>query len=74
MSTFLRPGVLDIIDIILFEMLHSALYLFGLLALGRLCLVLFVRIVLGDSVAEWSACWTRVQEGPGSNCSRDALG
>jgi len=26
------------------------------------------------SVAEWLACWTQAQKGPGSNCSRDAVG
>jgi len=26
------------------------------------------------SVAEWLACWTQAQEGPGSNRSRDAVG
>ena len=30
--------------------------------------------LLGGSVAEWLACWTQAQMGPGSNCSRDALG
>jgi len=25
-------------------------------------------------VAEWLACWTQPQKGPGSNCSRDAVG
>jgi len=29
---------------------------------------------LGGSVAEWSACWTQAQKGPGSNRSRDAVG
>ena len=29
---------------------------------------------LGGSVAEWLACWTRAQKGPGSNRSRDAVG
>ena len=28
----------------------------------------------GGSVAEWLACWTRVQKAPGSNRSRDAVG
>jgi len=28
---------------------------------------------LGGSVAEWLACWTQVQKGPGSNRSRDAV-
>jgi len=28
----------------------------------------------GDSVAEWLACWTQAQKGPGSNRSRDAVG
>jgi len=29
---------------------------------------------LGGSVAEWLACWTQAQKGPGSNRSRDAVG
>jgi len=28
----------------------------------------------GGSVAEWSACWTQAQKGPGSNRNRDAVG
>jgi len=28
----------------------------------------------GGSVAEWLACWTQAQMGPGSNRSRDAVG
>jgi len=28
----------------------------------------------GGSVAEWLACWTQAQYGPGSNRSRDAVG
>jgi len=28
---------------------------------------------VGGSVAEWLACWTQVQKGPGSNRSRDAV-
>ena len=31
-------------------------------------------IITGGSVAEWLACWTQAQKGPGSNCSRDAVG
>jgi len=31
-------------------------------------------IVTGGSVAEWIACWTQAQKGPGSNRSRDAVG
>ena len=27
-----------------------------------------------DSVAEWLACWTQAQKGPGSNRNRDAVG
>ena len=30
--------------------------------------------VVGGSVAEWLACWTQAQKGPGSNRSRDAVG
>ena len=29
---------------------------------------------MGGSVAEWSACWTQAQKGPGSNRNRDAVG
>jgi len=29
---------------------------------------------LSGSVAEWLACWTQAQTGPGSNRSRDAVG
>jgi len=28
---------------------------------------------VGGSVAEWMACWTQAQKGPGSNRSRDTL-
>ena len=28
----------------------------------------------GGSVAEWLACWTQAQKGPGTNRSRDAVG
>jgi len=28
----------------------------------------------GGSVAEWLACWTQAQKGPGSNRSHDAVG
>ena len=28
----------------------------------------------GGSVAEWLACWTQAQKGPGSNRNRDAVG
>jgi len=33
-----------------------------------------VRLTRGGSVAEWLACWTQAQKGPGSNRSRDAVG
>ena len=29
--------------------------------------------ILRFSIAEWLACWTRAQKGPGSNRSRDAV-
>jgi len=29
---------------------------------------------MGGSVAEWLACWTQAQKGPGSDRSRDAVG
>jgi len=49
-----------------------------LLALWRLVKVterLYDDIVGGGgSVAEWLACWTQGQKGPGSNHSREAVG
>jgi len=33
-----------------------------------------VDTILGGWVAEWLACWTQAQKGPGSNRSRDAVG
>jgi len=35
--------------------------------------VLFLYYGQRDSVAEWLACWTRAQKGPGSNRSRYAV-
>jgi len=36
---------------------------------------LYIRATLmGGSVAEWLACWTQAQKGPGTNRSRDAVG
>jgi len=29
---------------------------------------------VGGSIAEWLACWTQAQKGPGSNRCRDAVG
>jgi len=29
---------------------------------------------MGGSAAEWLACWTQAQKGPGLNRSRDAVG
>jgi len=37
-------------------------------------LVIPVVVVQGGLVAEWLACWTQAQKGPGSNRSRDAVG
>ena len=37
-------------------------------------IVVLVFTVRGGSVAEWLACWTQAQKGPGSNRSRDAVG
>ena len=42
------------------QLLHSVLHL--------------LIFYLGGSVAEWLACWTQAQKGPGSNRSRDAVG
>ena len=33
-----------------------------------------VSTLMGGSVAEWLACWTQAQKGPGSNRSRYAVG
>jgi len=33
-----------------------------------------LQIARGGSVAEWLACWTQAQKGPGSNRSSDAVG
>jgi len=33
----------------------------------------FDELLYCGSVAEWLACWTQAQKGPGSNCSRDAV-
>jgi len=35
---------------------------------------LTIRNEGGGLVAEWLACWTQAQTGPGSNRSRDAVG
>ena len=32
-----------------------------------------VACIVAGSVAEWWACWTQAQKGPGSNRSRDAV-
>ena len=34
----------------------------------------YSKMAKGGSVAEWLACWTQAQKGPGSNRSRDAVG
>ena len=34
----------------------------------------YAPICRGGMVAEWLACWTQAQKGPGSNRSRDAVG
>jgi len=33
----------------------------------------YFTLLQAGSVAEWLACWTRAQKGPGSNRSRDAV-
>jgi len=37
-------------------------------------IIIIIIIIIGGSVAEWLACWTQAQQGPGSNRSRDAVG
>ena len=44
----------------------------GLSLITECRLIAFVHNCL--SVAEWLACWTQVQKGPGSNRSSDAVG
>ena len=42
-----------------------------------ICRLLLYPVITGRfgcSVAEWLACWTQAQKGPGSNRSRDAVG
>jgi len=45
---------------------------------SRHCLALLFFVLCstaeGGWVAEWLACWTRAQKGPGSNRSHDAVG
>jgi len=42
---------------------------------GRLLVSSYTTVsTKGGSVAEWLACWTQAQKGPGSNRSRDAVG
>ena len=36
--------------------------------------VIIITSCRRGSVAEWLACWTQAQKGPGSNCSRYAVG
>jgi len=44
--------------------------------IGQIFTELIMRVVndQGGTVAEWLACWTQAQKGPGSNRSRDAVG
>jgi len=42
--------------------------------MGRIDIRSHFMLVLLGSVAEWLACWTQAQKGPGSNRSRDAVG
>jgi len=44
------------------------------LAARPVCWKIHTHTHTGGSVAEWSACWTQAQNGPGSNRSRDAVG
>ena len=34
----------------------------------------WTSLLTGGSVAEWLACWTQAQKGPGLNRNRDAVG
>ena len=46
----------------------------GLYVIFRLLIIKLLVYKQGGSVAEWLACWTQAQKGPGSNRSRDAVG
>jgi len=41
--------------------------------LNHLQKALYNTDIEGGWVAEWLACWTQAQKGPGSNRSRDAV-
>jgi len=42
--------------------------------LNKLSRIIVPTTDRGGSVAEWLACWTQAQKGPGSNRGRDAVG
>jgi len=52
----------------------SGTYFSHYLRMYKLLIEFDIYILLGGSVAEWLACWTQAQKGPGSNRSRDAVG
>jgi len=72
-----RPKLLGHI-IILFEQLYSSPTVtrsHGCKLIYHLCFSTLAGLDhVGGSVAEWLACWTQAQKGPGSNRSRDAVG
>ena len=46
----------------------------GVVACASLmCVLKYLLTYMGGSVAEWLACWTQAQKGPGSNRSHDAV-
>ena len=63
----------DAIVLIETGVLHYVLYDMQL-CFPRIPCILFVFVCIFDSIAEWLACWTQAQKGPGSNRSRDAVG
>jgi len=55
-------------------LIRSAQLVWGnTLRIGPVVCGVYIRC-RGGSVAEWLACWTQAQNGPGSNRSRDAVG
>ena len=53
--------------------LYHMLYLI-ISNIGSVCMYFFYSVCICGSVAEWLACWTQAQKGPGSDRSRDAVG
>jgi len=68
----LHPVVSDFaVESILCEQISArSCYRLYVASVGMFVQFLYLR---AGSVAEWLACWTQAQNGPGSNRSRDAV-